>query len=458
MTARRLAAILAADVVGFSTMMECDEAGTFRRIKDLQREVIEPSLREHGGRLVKTTGDGFLVEFSSASEALRSAVKLQQDARAEELRLRIGINLGEIIVEEDGDIYGDDVNVAARLEALADPGGIMVSGKVFDEVEDQEICAFEPRGKQQVKNISRALRLYAAAIGKTSKTVRSVDLTKQEIRHCRSRDEVRLAWTKIGDGPPLMKAANWMSHLGHDWQSPVWHHLFAGLARDYTLYRYDSRGNGLSDWEVPEVSIDAFVWDLEAVVNATGLDRFPLLGISQGAAVSIAYAARHPERVSHLILYGGFAAGPLKRSPEEKAKREAFITLARIGWEDEDSTVRDIFVSQLIPDGTPEQRRQFAELHRITTSSECAARYIETAGNLDVRELLPQISIPTLVLHTRGDLICPLEAGRAMASGIPGARFVVLPGRNHVIPEDDPAADRFFEEVRLFLSDRVERA
>jgi pimeloyl-ACP methyl ester carboxylesterase len=242
-----------------------------------------------------------------------------------------------------------------------------------------------------------------------------------------------------------------MNHLRYDWQSPVWHHLFEGLARDRTLIRYDSRGNGLSDWDVPEVSLDAFVSDLEAVADAAGLDRFPLLSISQSAAVCVAYAARHPHRVSHLILYGGFAVGPMKRSPEEKAKREAFAALARIGWEDHDSTVRDLFVSQLIPDGTPEQRRQFVDLHRITTSSECAARYIEVTGSLDVRGLLPEVKVPALVMHTRGDLLCPLHAGRDLAAGLPKSRFVVLPGRNHVIPEDDPAADRFFEELRLFL-------
>jgi class 3 adenylate cyclase/pimeloyl-ACP methyl ester carboxylesterase len=454
MTARRLAAILAADVVGFSAKMEKDEEGTLRQVKALQRDVVEPHVKDHGGRLVKTTGDGFLIEFGSPSEALRAAIDVQQGAGARgDLRLRIGINLGEIIVDDDGDIYGDDVNIAARLQTLTDPGGIMVSGKVFDEVEDQEICSFEARGKQQVKNIARPVRLYAVASAEAPKALRSVDLAsmKQEIRYCRSRDGVRLAWAKVGQGPPLLKASNWMNHLEFDWESPVWHHLFEGLAKDRTLIRYDARGNGLSDWEVPEVSLDAFVSDLEAVVDAAGLDRFPLFGISQGAAISVAYAVRHPERVSHLIIYGGFALGPLKRSPEERAKREAFATLVRVGWEDQDSTVRDIFVSQLLPDGTPEQRRLFAEQQRITTSGACAARYLDAVGNFDVRDLLSEVRAPTLAMHTRGDLICPLEAGRQMAAGIPGARFVVFPGRNHIIAEDDPAAERFFEEIKLFL-------
>jgi class 3 adenylate cyclase/pimeloyl-ACP methyl ester carboxylesterase len=455
MTIRRLATVLAADVVGFSAMMEKDEAGTLRRVKELQRNVLEPALRQHGGRLVKTSGDGFLVEFNSPSEALHFALEVRRESgpQGSHLHLRIGINLGEIIVEEDGDIYGDDVNIAARLQTLADPCGIMVSGKVYDEVEDQAICAFEERGKQQLKNIARPVRLYAVTSPEAPKGLRSVDLASMEqtIRYCRSRDGVRLAWTSVGQGPPLMKTANWMSHLEHDWKNPVHRHLYEGLARDHTLIRYDARGHGLSDWDVPEISLDAFVSDLEAVVDAAGLDRFPLFGISQGAAISIAYAVRHPERVSHLILYGGFALGGLKRSPEERAKREAFATLMRFGWEDEASTVRDIFVSLLIPDGTPEQRKLWAEQQRTTTTGECAARYLNAVGNFDVRDLLPQVKARTLVMHARGDMLNPLEAGRSMAAEIPGARFVVFPGRNHVIPENDPAAERFFEEIRTFL-------
>jgi len=455
MTTRRLAAVLAADVAGFSGLMERDEEGTLARIKALQREVLDPGIRDHAGRLVKTTGDGFLVEFASASDAVGCASAMQDALRraGDALQLRIGVNLGEIIVEADGDIYGDDVNIAARLQALAEPGGLVISGKVFDEIEDKGICAFESRGKQQVKNIARPVRVYAAASPDVAAAPRSVDLAsmKQTIRYCRSSDGVRLAWATVGQGPPLVKASNWMNHLETDWSSPVWHHLFEGLAQERTLIRYDARGNGLSDWEVPEVSLEAFVRDLETVVDAAGVDRFPLLGISQGAAISIAYAVRHPDRVTHLILYGGFALGPLKRSPQEKAKREALATLIRVGWEDEESTVRDIFVSQLLPDATPEQRRILADQQRLITTGECAARYMEATGRFDVRDLLPQVSVPTLAMHTRGDLICPIEAGKAMAAGIPGARFVVLPGRNHILPHDDPAAERFFEEIALFL-------
>lgn len=454
MSTRRLAAILAADVAGFSGMMERNEEETLRSIKRLQNSMLMPATKAHGGRLVKTTGDGFLVEFASAAEALRCALevqgRLQDDEACRDMRLRIGLNLGEIIVDEDGDIFGDDVNIAARLQALADPGGIVLSGKLFDEVEDAAVCSFESRGKQLLKNIAKPVRLYAVAAAER-KSLRAADLAaiKQEVRYCRSSDGVRLAWTKVGDGPPLVKTANWMNHLETDWRSPVWQHWFRRLASEHSLIRYDARGNGMSDWEVPEVSLEVFVRDLEAVVDAAEVARFPLLGISQGAAVSVAYAAKHPERVSHLILYGGFALGPLKRSPEEKARREAFTTLVRLGWDDQ--IVRDIFASRLIPDGTPEQRRVLAEQQRTITSAECAARYLHAVGNFDIRDLLPQVKAPTLVMNTRDDITAPLEAAKSMASGIPGARFVVLPGANHVLLEDEPATERFFEELDLFL-------
>ena len=356
MTTRGLAAILAADVAGFSGMMERDEESTLRVVKRLQNSILMPVSKARGGRLVKTTGDGFLIEFASAAEALRCALevqgRLEDDEERGGVKLRIGLNLGDIIVEDDGDIFGDDVNIAARLQALADPGGIVVSGKLFDEVEDAAICSFESRGRQALKNIAKPVRLYAVAAAER-KPLRAADLAaiKQEVRYCRSSDGVRLAWTKVGEGPPLVKTANWMNYLEQDWLSPVWQHWFQRLASEHTLIRYDARGNGMSDWEVPEVSLEAFVRDLEAVIEAAGVDRFPLLGISQGAAVSVAYAAKHPERVSHLILYGGFALGPLKRAPEEKAQREAFTTLVRFGWDDQ--IVRDIFASRLIPRRLP---------------------------------------------------------------------------------------------------------
>jgi pimeloyl-ACP methyl ester carboxylesterase len=275
---------------------------------------------------------------------------------------------------------------------------------------------------------------------------------KQEINYCRAADGVRLAYAIAGSGPPLVKAANWMNHLEFDWESPVWRHFLRGLARDYRLTRYDARGNGLSDWDVAELSLDAWVSDLESVVDAVGVKRFPLLGISQGCAVSVVYATRHPDRVSHLVLYGGFALGGKKRSPEDQERRNAMMTLMRLGWGADNATFRHMFTSLFLPEGTREQVDAFDELQRRTTSPECAARYFDVVGDFDIRDMLAKVSTPTLVMHVRRDLVCPIEAGRQLAAGIPGARFVALQGQNHLFLEHEPACQRFFEEIKLFLS------
>ncbi|WP_245316412.1 alpha/beta fold hydrolase [Mesorhizobium wenxiniae] len=462
MTTRRLAAILAADVVGFSSMMERDEEGTFARIKALQRTILAPQIANHQGRLVKTTGDGFLAEFASPIEALRAAIAIQgainlssdrPDCPSNPVAIRIGINLGDVIVEDDGDIYGEGVNVAARLEALAPAGGILISGKVHDEVEGKLNCGFEDRGSKSVKNIARPVRTYLVQREEpaAARSIRGAAL-QQEIEYCRAPDGVRLAWAKVGTGPPIVKAANWLNHLEYDWESPVWRAFLERLARGNTLIRYDARGNGLSDWDVPDVSLDAWVSDLKAVVDDAGLDRFALLGVSQGCAVSIAFAERYPERVSHLILYGGFALGARKRSPESRAKRDAMATLMRFGWGADEPVFRQMFTSQFMPDATKEQADVWNELQRRTTSPECAVRYFETVGDLDVRDLLPRVQARTLVMHVRGDLIAPLESGREVAAGIPDARFVAMEGRSHLVQEGEPAFERIFEEIRLFLS------
>jgi pimeloyl-ACP methyl ester carboxylesterase/DNA-binding winged helix-turn-helix (wHTH) protein len=275
---------------------------------------------------------------------------------------------------------------------------------------------------------------------------------KQVVKYCRTPDGVRLAYATAGSGPPLVKTANWLNHLEYDWESPVWQHLVRGLARQHALIRYDARGNGMSDWDVETLSLDAWVSDLETVVDAAGVNRFPLLGVSQGCAVSIAYAVRHPERVSHLILYGGFALGSTKRSSAESELRAAMTTLVRHGWGSDNSAFRQMFTAQFIPGATQEQAAFFNELQRRTTSPECAARYLETAGNLDVTELLGKVTTPTLVMHARGDARVPFAAGRTMAAGIPGARFIPLQGQNHLFLEHEAASERFFEEIELFLN------
>jgi DNA-binding winged helix-turn-helix (wHTH) protein/pimeloyl-ACP methyl ester carboxylesterase len=273
-------------------------------------------------------------------------------------------------------------------------------------------------------------------------------LPPQEVHFCTAADGVRIAYALAGQGQPLVKAANWLNHLEYDWQSPIWSHLLHALAAEHQLIRYDERGNGLSDWDVEDISFDAFVQDLESVVEAAGLKRFSLLGISQGSAVSIAYAVRHPERVSHLILYGGFARGRRKRDPEQA---DTLTALIRQGWGRENPAFRQFFSSLFVPDGSHEQWQWFNDLQRITTSPENAVRIMQATGDVDVSDLLPQVRVPTLVLHCRNDGAVTFDEGRRLAAGIPGARFVALESRNHVVLENEPAWSRLIEEISAFL-------
>jgi class 3 adenylate cyclase/pimeloyl-ACP methyl ester carboxylesterase len=456
---RRLAAVLAMDVAGYSRLMGIDEVRTLADLKSCRKTLIDPKIAEHRGRIVKTTGDGMLVEFASAVDAVDCAVKVQRGMAAQNtgvphglrIEFRIGIHVGDIIID-DNDIFGDGVNIAARLEGIADTGGICVSRQVCDQVEGKLSLICRPLGAQKLKNISKSVEAYAIDFDGAAGPA-DPDNTKLKVNYCRAPDGVRLAYATVGSGPPLVKTANWMNHVEYDWESSDIRHLFGALARDFSLLRYDARGNGLSDWDVEDLSLDAWVSDLETVVDAAGLDRFPLFGMSQGCAISVAFAVRHPERVSRLVLYGGFARGAYRRARNELELQQAkaLATLIRTGWGQETPVFRQLFSSLFMPGGTQEQLQKFTERQRITTSAECAYRYFETTRNLDVSELLAKVKVPTLVMHKRDDQVQPFEAGRELAAGIPGARFVALPGSNHIPLEQDPETERLLEEIRLFL-------
>jgi class 3 adenylate cyclase/pimeloyl-ACP methyl ester carboxylesterase len=482
---RRLAAILAADIVGFSRLMGLDEVATLRALKAHRRELIDPAIAGHHGRIVKTTGDGLLVEFGSIVDAVACAIAVQRGIitrnadQPEDKRIvfRIGINVGDIIIDGD-DIFGDGVNVAARLETLCEPGGLCISRAANDQIRDKLAFSFEDRGEQTVKNISRAIGVFGlgaediAALeqetlptweGKSAKPAvhdarKSLadEQAEQIIRFCRAPDGVQLAYSSIGSGPPVVKTGHWMTHLEKDIDGPIWNSLYSQIIDQNTLIRYDARGNGLSDWEVDEISFESFVQDLEAVVDATGVGKFSLLGISQGCAISIAYAVRHPERVARLILFGGYSQGWNKRPRQSDATKEAvsaMISLMRVGWGQQNPAFRQFFTTRFIPDATKEQADWFNELQRISTSPENAVRNFLANGEADVSEQLSKITVPTLVMHARDEVAVPLEWGRSLAAGIPGARFVSLPSRNHLILESEPAFARFANEVVSFLRD-----
>lgn len=277
-------------------------------------------------------------------------------------------------------------------------------------------------------------------------------LPEQRIAFTTAADGIRIAYATSGEGPPLVKAANWLNHLEFDWRSPVWHHVMRELSTGRTLIRYDERGNGLSEWDVDDLSFEAFVADLEAVVDAIGLERFPLLGISQGCAVGVAYAVRHPERVTRMVLHGGYARGWRLREGEMSGWREGMVEMIRSGWGRDVPGFRQIFASIYIPDATPEQTRWWTDLQRVTASPENAARLLETLGVIDVVDLLPQVSVPTLVTHCRGDAGVPFSAGKVLAERIPGARFLPLESDNHLILAHEPAWPIWRSAVRGFLA------
>jgi pimeloyl-ACP methyl ester carboxylesterase len=275
----------------------------------------------------------------------------------------------------------------------------------------------------------------------------------QTINYCFAPDGVRIAYAVTGSGPVLVKTANWLNHLELDWGSPLWGRMVGGLSEHFRLVRYDERANGLSDWDVGELTFDGLVSDLEAVVDALGLERFPLFGLSQGAAVSIEYTARHPERVSQLILLGGYSTGWRHRTdPDDAAEREAVITLVRHGWGKDSPIYRQIFSQSFTPSATAEELDWFNDFQRQTVSAANAAQFLELFSNIDVRHRLNEIAVPTLVFHARNDQRIGVEQAIELASSISGASLVTLDTDNHILRGHEPAMELVLERIRDFLS------
>jgi pimeloyl-ACP methyl ester carboxylesterase/AraC-like DNA-binding protein len=278
------------------------------------------------------------------------------------------------------------------------------------------------------------------------------ELPPQQVRYCNAGDGTRLAYSVTGEGPPLVKTANWLNHIQHDWDSPLWRHWIEQFTRSRSLIRYDERGNGLSDWDTPDLSFDAFVDDLECVADCLELESFDLLAISQGAAVAVAYAVRHPERVRRLIICNGYAAGWAARAnPAEVARREAMLTLTEVGWGAHNPAYRQLFTNHYIPEATPKQMGWFNEMQRLSASPENAVRLQRVLAGIDVRHLLPQVQTPTLIFHSRHDQAVPFSQGEELAANIPGAGFIPLESNNHIMLETEPAWSMFAELSRDFL-------
>ena len=273
----------------------------------------------------------------------------------------------------------------------------------------------------------------------------------QQIRFCLSPDGVRLAYASHGSGPPLVVVSCWLSHLQHDWQSPVWRHFLQDLGAFTTLVRYDERGFGLSDWNVTDFSLDARLRDLEAVIESLGLDRFALMGMSGNSPAALAYAAKHPERVTRLVMYGGWAGWPQLAADADETDEAAFRAMVRAGWARPDPLFRRVFTNLFIPEASEKQMRWYDDLQRMSTSTENMLAARQARRETSVLDLLPAVRAPTLVLHARGDTAINFEHARTLAAAIPDARLTALESRNHILLADEPAWGVFLREVAEFM-------
>lgn len=460
---RRLAAVFMADMVGYSRLMEADEDGVLNRQKLHRKELIDPEIERYRGRIVKTTGDGLLAEFASAQDAVRCAIDVQigmasreaNEVEEQRIQYRVGINLGDVVFDDD-DIFGDGVNVAARLEGLAEPGGVCISDIVHQTILDRVPELFRDMGGQRVKNISRPIQVWQW-VQNAPATRKSPEIAlKQRVQYCNSADGTHIAWAGLGEGAPVLKAPNYLNHIEYEWGSPFWGPFLAEFARNNHLVRFDQRGNGLSDWDVDTITANSMTEDMEAVVEASGLERFALFGISQGAAFSVRYAVKHPDKVSCLILFGAFGRGSaMRNNPDYDVFRQTSHTMMREGWGSTNPIYRQFFASGFVPDAPKDIRDSFDELQRISCSAENAFRITDMNSRVDILDIAREINIPTLVLHIEGDRVAPIEEGQRLARAIPGAQFVKLPGNSHVALESEPCFKLFFEEVRAFLAEHA---
>jgi DNA-binding winged helix-turn-helix (wHTH) protein/pimeloyl-ACP methyl ester carboxylesterase len=403
--------------------METDEAPVYE-FGDFRLEVRERRLLR-GGRPVPLTTKVF--------ETLR--VLLARSGRLitkDDLMRRIW---PDTVVEEN--------NLNHNISALRRALGEQSTGQRFIET--------VPRvGYRFVADVTRS-ELGASTRQPPPRTA-SAQTLRQEIRFCTSSDGARIAYSTVGTGPPLAKAANWLSHIDYEWDSPVWNHWIREISKRHLLVRWDERGCGLSDWNVKDLSLDAWVRDEEAVLDALGLERFALLGVSQGGAVAAAYAALHPERVSHLVLCGAYTRGWRRRGDAREIEaRSALLNLTRLGWGQNNPAFRQLFTTRFIPDASAAEMEWFNDLQRVSTSPENAACLMDAFSNLDVRAVLPDITAPTIVFHSQHDSVVPFDEGRLLASGIQGSTFVPLPSRNHLLLEREPAWTIFLRELGAFL-------
>jgi pimeloyl-ACP methyl ester carboxylesterase len=399
-------------------------------------------------------GDGALIEFETAADAICTAAAIQQAMHGDTIILRAGIHVGDVTANGD-DVFGEAVNMAARLEASARPGGCLVSKTAADAAGAGLGVVLKPEGALRLKGFPVPVDAMSIDIDGAKKDAeRARQAADQVIRFATSKDGTRLAWTETGKGQTVVKAPNWLQHLEYDWTGNPLDGWLPHFSRTLRLIRFDARNNGLSDRAVADVSIDRFVEDLEAVFDAAGVDRAPVFGLSYGATVAAAFAAKYPQRVSGLILMSGYAQGLAKRNrPRDAALGRAFMEMSRDGWDDEYPSARDHFAQSFSPEASPQDQHTYAEFMKAAMTVQDWLGAGAIVDEVDIVGLLPKIRCRALVFHANRERVHSIEQGRLLAARIEGARYIGLDTANNLMPEYDPAWPRALTEIRAFLGE-----
>lgn len=448
----RTAAILSLDVVGYTALMAADPSSTLANLQRVFEKIVKPTIRARDGRIVKLMGDGALIEFPSATNAIAAAEEIQQKLNGDATQVRAGVHVGDVTIN-GSDLFGDAVNIAARLQSLAPAGGAFVSNISVAIAGGALKTSLKPEGALRLKGVPLPVDVMSIDFEAEARVTNLERLAaQQEIRFATSKDGTKLAWATTGDGQLLVKAPNWNQHLEKDWSVSLIGWL-PHLVMRYQLVRFDARCNGLSDRGVEDLSLERSVDDLEAVFDAAGIERAPVFGYSFGCCVAASFAARRPERVSGLILLNGFVQG-LERRPGGRGKQvqAAMATMSEVGWDDAFPSVRDLFSQRFSPQASQDDQRAYAEFMLHTITGEEYPRIGGSAvGNLDIDDLLPTISCPALVLHANREMMHGIDQGRRLAAGIPNARFVSLDTANNLMPSYDPAWPNALAEIETFI-------
>ena len=464
----KLAVILHCDVVGSTDLVTKDERLAHERIQDAFKRLSE-TISAHGGTTHELRGDALLAEFDRASDAVTAALAFQHSNSAFNQNLmddvkpdtRIGIALGEVVIA-DSTLTGIGVVLAQRLEQLAGVNKVVIQGAIKEAMPHRLPFEYEFLGEQSLKGFKEPVRAFAVKLIEgesllapeaTKTSASEIGLADQSpVQYCSSRDGVSIAHAKVGGGFPLVFAGAWMTHLEEDWSNPANRPYISQLAKDFTIIRYDQRGNGMSDWDNVDISFDKMVDDLEVVIDFYQFEKVAIFGASQAAAVSIAYSLKYPERVSKLILFGGYPRGRCQREdPESAAESKALVTLIRQSWGRDNPLIRQTMTSLFMPDATQEEAAWFNEFQKTCGPGENIAKFREIFDDINIVHLLKDVSVPTLVAHCVGDSVAPLSEGKLLASRIPGAKFVTFNSRSHMLFENAPEFPRLIHSIIDFL-------